>query len=448
MLYKPEDYGAVPNDPNVDCAPHFTALFADIDIFDRRPVIRLQEGATYYLTTTIQYVKSNDRTTLIEGNNAVLKMVGEENDILNPSQFYNQDRELQTLKGSSVGDALIAMDRLHIKELRFEGGNTQLRMAATFLSIIENCHFVAGQRAIDGIFALQTQISNCWINNYRQEGILLRSGEGDTITGEDKFFSNATGSNSQSNISTISNCRLFANKPVGYGIRAYSSSNITVENTVIEGAVHKHAVHLDSRGSTTVSGQYMRNLHIEFGGDPEFVESIFYVRGGTNIHLERIYSQFGGCVQAHVKDAGQVFIEEWSYVPTDTKAFKAENGRWYFKNNWSLNAEAIGAKDPETGESLFWEGEPPWYYGSEFDFKRTAHHGFGAGFFSENASYYLNGTRLVEDGIVDRMNNSNPSNLSSKDLEDYEIVDFIPYIHRDREGKQITSLQPLLRKKQ
>ncbi len=436
QVFKPEDYGAKVNDGKDD-SKAFQEMFNAIEKDSRRVTIVLNTGV-YDLLSTVYYPKYNDRTTLIHGNNATLKARGQDYDVLVPGK--SDANGLSSYRGRSVGDALEDNDHVTIRDVRFEGGRTQFRLVSTFLSVIEQCQFVGGYRGIDGIFALQTSIRDCWVNSFKGEGILLRSGEGDALTGEGKFFTNATGSNSQSNISTIQNCRIFANAPGKIGIRTYSSSNITIENTVIEGAPMKHAIHMDSRLSTTVVSSIIRNIHIEFNGNEADCESLIYIRGIASVELDNIYSQFGRVPQVHAKDCRRLFVTHWPYYPGG--GFKTENsGMWWFDNNWNM------AEDDYRGAEFWNNGEIPWYVcHRQNDAIFEVDHGFSNGLTTPTGNFGLKGDRISTNAAS--IMNTDMKDLSKAiDLKNYEIIQVIPYIMNDAEGKIVTHYIPILQPK-
>jgi hypothetical protein len=435
QTFTPEKFGARIDDGKDD-APAFQRMFDAIPNNSRRVVIELQPG-TYSIASTVTYPKYNDRTTFIYGKGAVLHAVGSDYDILTPGKYWN-GTDLKSIHGVTVEDALFANDRIVIEDVRFENGRTQLRIVSSYLSVISRCQFVGGYRGFDGVFALQTSIENCWFNSFIYEGILLRSGQGDPMTEEDKYFSDATGSNSQSNISTISNCRIFANKPGRIGIRAYASSNLTVENTVIEGAAYKYAVHLDGRRSTTVVGATLRNIHLEFVGDETITEALIYARAMGTIFAEGIYSQFGRCIQLHANACRRIYVREWPYYPGG--GFKAEGGGyWFFDNNWNMSED-------DYLDSAFWNGgEIPWYVcHRQNEPNWRIDHGYANGLYG--------GEYGIADGKVDHQVdsyiNTNKSEFKNpKDLSEYEVVQWIPFTMKDQEGNMVTNYIPILGKK-
>lgn len=441
ITLRPEDFGAVPNSGQ-DCATAFNLMFNSIPETERRVVIELD--GEYKIGSTVEYPKYNDRTLVIKGNNSVLKAVGEDYDILRPGHYYNLDqKKMLKLKGTVVNNALDAIDRLEVYNLKFENGNTQLTLAATFLSKIVDCQFIGGNRQIDGIFALQTQVKQCWFNAFKVEAILFRSGEGDAMTGEGKYFSNATGSNSQSNICTISDCRIMANKHGKIGVRSYSSSNLTIRDTVIEGATFKHAVHNDARGSTTVVAAHLENVHIEFNGPVSHCESILYFRGIKTVTLDRVYSQFGNAIQVHAKGSN-IYCRNWSYFPSG--GCKAEGGFWQFDNCWNLTEKAILDKD-------FWNGgEPPyWAYRSN-----SISWQMGKGFPAELVSKANNAEMKLVPGAIELTGVNSFKNRKDKimpqkdwvDMGDYWIVDWMSYQQIDRSGNKFFTMMPKMIKKQ
>ena len=143
-LWKPEDFGAIVDDNKPDDMA-FQAMFDAIPFNERNVVIELYPGE-YLFAETVFYPKYNRRRMLIDGRHATLKMVGREKDILSPKGIAHE----------SVGTALENIDKLVVRDLSFEGGDTQLRLAATLNSEIENCEFHGGNRGADLVFWLMS----------------------------------------------------------------------------------------------------------------------------------------------------------------------------------------------------------------------------------------------------------------------------------------------------
>jgi hypothetical protein len=415
---------------------------------ERNVTVSFPYGKTLLLDETLYYPKYNDRTIYFEGNGCLLKMKDKTKDILKEGKYFSlEDNEWKPqLKGATVKEALGAIDHIHINKLNFQGGNIAITLAASFLSTITNCKFLSCQISVMGVFALQTKISDCWINVIQKEGVLLRSGEGDAITGDGKYFSNATGSNSQSNICTIENCRIQAGDIGKIGIRAYSSSNLTVRDTVIEGGTFKYAVHFDGRGSTTTVAMHLENLHVEYGGVALDETAIFYVRSCVKVTMNRIYCQYGGVPQVETGSGVQeLHLNDWSYFPSG--GLKVRSGKVFINNCYNMSETSIQSQE-------FWnlsDSDPsiiiPWnwaYRLSSPNWKMG--HGWGAEINGNDTNLVVGYGRITTSAkqFIFEDIKTLKKGIS---LDGYEIIQTIPTLLTDENNKSQVVYLPLIRKK-
>jgi hypothetical protein len=426
-LWKPEDFGAIVDDNKPDDMA-FQAMFDAIPFNERNVVIELYPGE-YLFAETVFYPKYNRRRMLIDGRHATLKMVGREKDILSPKGIAHE----------SVGTALENIDKLVVRDLSFEGGDTQLRLAATLNSEIENCEFHGGNRGADLVFCLMARVINCQFTRQKKEQLLVRSGQGDIVTGAPKYFSNATGQNSQSNVVTVDGCRFFSEQNAHACIRNYASNSMNITNTVFEGLAPKHAVDYDDRNSTTCTYFYMHNIHIEHPMDPFTQSLIKVVQNGGLVHLDGIYSQTGRTVQ--VEAGGSIVkLSNWAYFPGGFKFKANKGGEWIFEDNKGLQGFDLASEG-------LWVGKPPYYIVDRYAGNTHAHSGYSVSLRNKEDYFSLEGDRINHTTSY-QMDTGEAPSPAPKNLDNFEIGHMKRYVLIDPEtGEQRSYFIPLLQNK-
>lgn len=421
----PEDFGAVIDDGKPDDVA-FQAMFNSIPTKERNVIITIRSGE-YLFDQTVFYPKYNRRRMMIEGNHGTLKAVGLAFDILAPAN----------IKGEAMQTALDNMDKLIVNDLSFEGGDTQLTLIATLNSEINNCEFVSGNRGIDMVFCLMGRVINCQFTRQKVEQLLIRSGEGDPMTKEGKVFSNANGTNSQSNMVTVDGCRFFSELHAHACIRNYASNSMSILNTVFEGMAPKYSVDYHDRNSPTCTYMYMHNIHIEHPYDTLFTKALIHAeQNGGIVHLDGVFSQTGRTVQV---EAGKsiVKISNWAYFPGGFK-FKANGGgQWIFEDN-------LGIQGFDMTSETMWEGKPPYYIVDRFASKIQTFSGWsptlmnGDDYFSVTQGKVLQTTDMIFD-------KGNAPLTVPKNISDYEIVELKTYLMNDPEtGEQLMYYLPII----
>ncbi len=425
ITLSPEDFGAVIDDGKPDDKA-FQAMFDAIPSKERNVIITLNSGE-YLFDQTVFYPKYNRRRMMIQGNHATLKAVGLAFDILAPAN----------IKGVALQTALDNMDKLIVNDLSFEGGDTQLTLIATLNSEINNCEFVSGNRGIDMVFCLMGRVINCQFTRQKIEQLLIRSAEGDPMTGEEKVFSNANGTNSQSNMVTVDGCRFFSELHAHACIRNYASNSMSILNTVFEGMAPRYSVDYHDRNSPTCTYMFMRNIHIEHPYDTLFTKALIHAeQNGGIVHLDGVFSQTGRTVQV---EAGKsiVKISNWAYFPGGFK-FKANGGgQWIFEDN-------LGIQGFEMASENMWVGKPPYYIVDRFASKIHTFSGWSPTLMNGEDYFSLTEGKVLQtnDMIFDK---GNEPLKSPKNLDDYEIVELKPYLMNDPEtGEQLMYYLPVL----
>lgn len=445
MILKPENFGAVGDGINNDSIA-FQNMFNSIeDTTERRIYIELTPTAKYKFEQTVFYPVYNDRVYHLDGKSAVIKGVGNTYDLLAPGNLKTEDGSIIPFKGTPIGNALFGQHRWIIRDLRFEGGDTQLTTAATFKNVIENVEFLGGNIGYKSIFSLGGTMRSCWFNSYKKEGMILRSGQSDPVTGEDAYWPNSSATNSQSNVWTIEDTRFFIGKiNTRNCIRAYASNSIYIRNCIMEGLPCKHIIDYDSKGSTTVTAFDIDGLHVEMNisNDPtlpsynaDHIESLLKLRqDGGMIKIAGLFSQVGGAI--HIDNLGGCIIkcENWRYFPFGK--FKGTNGKWIFENCYGLDNPI----------KTYWEGNTP---SNITVIKGSTIEGVNGNYptLKYNDDYIQVNPGRIKTTMNSILSAKDIQNTTPKQLSDYEIIDFIQYIEKDSNGVQKTNFIPILKLK-
>lgn len=326
------------------------AMFDAVPEGAKSAVFNLQ-GQSLVLDGTVYYHKGLERRTKIIGNNARIQMNGD-HDIL----VEDKGRGMEVSRGSNTEDIMRWFDTFHIYDVDFVGGRTQLRIVGTLQSRIQNCRFWNAYRGVQLVFCLQAVVEQCRFQNHKLEGIVTRSGLSDAnlikkymgseymaYPEDGAYFSNASGSNSQSNRTIISNCRFYSGLGQCFCVRNQASDGIRVDNCIFEGAAAQHSIYHDSRSSPTVKSFEVIAPHIEHGRK-DITKSLIYARGGI-IEIKGMYSQYGECVQVDA-DGQKIVIERPRYLVYGKDAFKpGKSQKWRFEDT-EMNTEKLA--DPNT----------------------------------------------------------------------------------------------------
>jgi hypothetical protein len=402
---RPEDFGAKIDDGKPDNEA-FQLMFDAIPDLERQVNIILQSGE-YVFESTVYYPKYSDRKTTIDGQNAYISADGLDFDLLTPKMSSS----------TSVGTALEQIDKLVIRDVTFVNGDTQLRLAATLNAEINNCSFIGANRGIDMVFCLMGRVINCQFTRHKVEQLLVRSGQGDAVTGESKSFTNATGQNSQSNMVTVDGCRFFSEEGAHACIRNYASNSMNITNTVFEGLSPKYAVDYDDRNSTTCTYFYMHNIHIELPMNPNTKALIKAKQNGGVVHLDGIYSQTGRTVQV---EGGRSIMKltNWAYLPGGF-LFKANGvGEWMFEDNKGLEGIDMNS---------VWVEDPPAYISVEYGPNISSYAGYSPTLRSGDEFLSVTGDRLTMT-TSSFLNKDQSINQLPKDIGLFEVKDLQPYI--------------------
>lgn len=312
---------------------------------DQYPTFDLN-GKRIVLDKTVRIKKVHARTIRILGNNALIECKG--------GWLESGDTKGMRVGVGGENDIMSHFDTYHISNIHFlsKGSPLGLRLVGTYQSRLEQCTFRKFTTSADLVFCMQMLVQHCEFHQ-PEYGLVLRSGMSIPEFNElhPKWFSNANPSNCSSNRSQIEDCRFFARKDTKTLLRVDASDGVNVENCIFEGFNPIYAIHNDHRNSTTVTSFYVSRPHFEFAQiEGKKTEALIKATTAVLVHLEGIYSQFGGCVQVDA-DALQVVIDRPVYLPLRKGAGLAteDTKRWKIIDAWNNYTEFF---DP-----LIWKGE-------------------------------------------------------------------------------------------
>jgi hypothetical protein len=167
-------------------------------------------------------------------------------------------------------------------------GTIGIQIQCTYTSTISNINFNTLGTGLSVQFGLNTRIfSNMYgACNY---GTYLSSGVG--------FWSGASNSNSQSNVSTIKQDRHYCTYPSQAAIYVGGSSGVSVIDSIIEGDETVYGIQFNSQGSTVVKDFTVDRLHLEVSdaGTSQGVTGagIYMRQFGGETNIRGIYQQYG-----------------------------------------------------------------------------------------------------------------------------------------------------------
>jgi hypothetical protein len=182
--------------------------------------------------------------------------------------------------------------KIVIRDLEFGNANvvntTQigLRTGPCYMSTIDGCKFDSIGKGLWVEFGLNTTIQQCQTTSVRS-GITLDMGN----------WNGADNSNSQSNNSTIKNCRTYmTDGDYGYGI--YASSGVHMLNNIVEGTRCINGIDYDTKGSNNVYNFSIKNLHFEcnpgsLGATLGSQNSCIRIKQNAgNVDISHVYGQY------------------------------------------------------------------------------------------------------------------------------------------------------------
>ena len=227
---------------------------------------------------------------------------------------------------ASLSEANAGIDmQLRLTNISFKGSgrnNVALSIQASYGSRIEGCRFYDFKTAFYGGWTMGTIIDQCffWENNTSIDFDYAR-------------FSGGSNSASQSNHSSVSNCKFRHSAGQFAAIKATAVSGLVVYHNIFEGiqSGSQYHVYFDDNGSPVVKEFTCYGNHVE--QQPSIAS--FYVRlKDGNAYVGGIYSQYD-CTLIKFESAGyaKMIVENIPYLTTGTKFENVSSaGRWKFIN--------------------------------------------------------------------------------------------------------------------
>ena len=210
-------------------------------------------NGTYWIGSTLELPRFNGTGTpgdfTINGNSAIIRTT-----VGNSNTIFNRVPANQTtaLSGGYIDSRFYIRDFVFIGTGAAGSGQTAIRLGPSFGSHIENIDFSC-DIGMNLEFCLNARLENIMgiPGNY---GIKIDFGEA----------WGGSSTNSQSNHTTLNNCRIYAisgNTIAGYYIRG--SSGVVINSSIVEGTGANYGVFFDTNQSTVVKNFKVDGLHIE-----------------------------------------------------------------------------------------------------------------------------------------------------------------------------------------
>jgi hypothetical protein len=215
--------------------------------------------------------------------------------------------------------------KVTIQNIFLEGTSSQIGIdiGPTYGSLYQNIYCSGLAEAIHLRFGLRTIINNCFAT-YCNKGWVVDRGN----------WTGSSNSNSQSNHTTISNCRWFGNGDVA--IQIIACSGCVVRDCIIEGQSCRVGIEWDGQGSTVVKDGTVENCHFECSSGS--TESFIKVRLHSGIiTINKAYGQYASILVDAGATIGYLNVRVSNvpfWVMKVGKAFNnAGNCSWVFEGN-------------------------------------------------------------------------------------------------------------------
>lgn len=272
----------------------------------------------------------------------------------------NFDAFIKRINPTNNKEALDVMTNsvFHIRNLVLKGFTNQvgLQMGPSYGSKYEQIWGDSLKTVIHLRFALRTVIDNSFAINCLN-GFIADYGN----------WVDATDFNSQSNHTTITNCRVYFPENitgnVGFGF--YSCSGGVVRDCIIEGFKANVGIDFDGKNSNVVKDFTINNIHFECtqGATTAFIKT--RIAGGT-VTIDKCYGQYPCLFLDSSSTSGLGFVQvsnvPW-WVSKNGKLFTTSNVSLDFKYNEAFYDDAY-TKDGNPGiNPAYWTGTPPRLYG-------------------------------------------------------------------------------------
>lgn len=217
------------------------------------------------------------------------------------------------------------------------GGKYGVDIGASFNSQIENIHFSSQTEACIRLrFALMTKVSNV-IMLPLYDGIQIYSGD----------WSRATPTNSQSNHTVLSQCRVYALRNSRYSYHIKQSSGIVLRDCISEGHDNEIAVKFEAKGNPVVKHFRIENFHLEHS--PTHSGVYISANGATSNIIDGLYVSSTGIKTPIYSDRNSpVFIKNMGWWDSKWRVGSSHNAprimidRCHYKLNYNSIVDDSG----------------------------------------------------------------------------------------------------------
>lgn len=257
------------------------------------------------------------------------------------SKWYGGLKRTTPANNGEANEYIVA--RFIIEGIEFVGSQNQvaLDLGASYMSAYRDLKFDGFLEAIHLRFALRTLIENCEAVNC-VNGFIADMGN----------WTGADNANSQSNHTTMVDCRAYmpSNGQVAYGI--YAASGCVVRDCIIEGFVVSKGIDFNGRNSNVVKDFTIENVHFEcINGSTVAFINIESFAGGT-VTINKAFGQHASMFLKANSTSGLGFVDI-SNVPW----WVAKGGKYFNTSNISLNFKYNEAF--RGINASMWEGTAP-----------------------------------------------------------------------------------------
>lgn len=226
----------------------------------------------------------------------------------------------------------VISDRFTFAGLTFVGNqNTNdplqwgVKFGASYTSTFKDLNFFNLGTGLDLLFCLNTIVDGCMTTQCNLYGFRARNGD----------WSGAGLTNSGSNLTRFSNCRVFAALGSIAGFQIESADSVVLQSCITEGAVAQYGIFFDYLLSTTAKNFYVYDIHTE----GTYTEAAIRIAGGGGMHVVDGWFHQGSMsgkplIDSTGSGSGSEFLIANAAAPTDATNLAKDNGSakaWQFR---------------------------------------------------------------------------------------------------------------------
>ena len=250
----PQWFGAI-SDNSTDCGDSFQSMFDFIDDTNTLINVKIPSGL-YYTSKTINLPSTNSQQEFlsIRGYGATIST-----DMPDVSIFKRMPID------QSDAMSMISNTIPVLRGIKFKGsgqaGQIGLQIGATYSMAVEDCSFNSLDRGLVSTFGLQSTFKNLRFGGILSQPLTIQSGFRNYLGVQ--VWSGAAISNSASNVSVVSGCRVYGSATQSASYTILGSDAVRVVDCISEGSGQLYDLFFDSNSSTTVKNFYIENFHAE-----------------------------------------------------------------------------------------------------------------------------------------------------------------------------------------